>query len=490
MNNFTSVQFLFIVKILFIETTNFSPHLETAFELSLDHLLEGDEVIFKFIGHAVAPNPLLVARSRFIPDFCLPENIGAQLLSSENFYFENIHNLCKIKDFSIPKFNKLSDLKNFKYKDFPVGMSVYSSLVFKFQDPYFEPNAYRNQIVDMIYCAIQIYEFSIAQISSYKPQIVHLFNGRFFENRAILAAAETCKCPYRIHERGASKFKYTSRSWRPHSIQDQRLELYKMISEERSVFNVFRDGNAFFTERRLGVEQNWHTFRKGQDSSLVIRLFPSNCKRRFVYFQSSDDEIMAVSDIIDFGPFESQDNAINNVINIISNNPEWFLVIRLHPNMIGKKNILDRWNALNLPRNVIMVQPDSKLDSYKILESADCTISFNSTMGIESVFWGVPSIVLGPSIFAGSDAVYTARDVQHLEELMSSPRLAVEPKKSHKFGYYLKNYGKEFLYYRPMSLSQGIFQGKNLQQCGVCLLFRKFFHLVNFLKSSLANRKI
>ena len=477
------------MNVLFLETTNFSPHLETTFEISVDHLNNGDNVFYKFIGHAVFSNQLLVSRSRFIPDFCLPENIGINILKSESLNFENVFIFPNPVNYEVPEFSSLSDLKSFKYHEFEIGMSVYASLTFQLKDPYPDILKYRHIIVRMMQCAVQVYHYSVSQIEKYKPKIVYLFNGRFYENRAILAAAQACGCSYRIHERGASKAKYTLRSFRPHSVEGRIGELNEMVAQESIVSRISEDGCSYFFDRRSGVEQHWHSFRGRQDSSTDVYLFPPNSERRFVYFASSDDEIMSVSDIVDVGPFGSQINAINKLLDLLRRNPRWFLVVRLHPNMLGKFDTLGRWNSLDLPDNVVVVQPGSRLDSYKIMEASECTISFSSLMGIESVFWGVPSIVLGPSIFSGSDAVYTPCNLEQLEDLMSSPGLAVDPVKSHKFGYYLKNYGTDFSYYHAASLSQGMFLNKDLQQCGVCLLFRKFFKIVNWARSSLISQR-
>lgn len=477
------------MKALVIETTNFTPHLETALEISVNHVIKGDVVFFRFIGHAVFQNRLLVRRSRYIPDSCLPENIGAKLIGKKNFFFKNIFKIPFFSEISIPEFKNISELKEFQYKNFNVGMAVYSSLTFAVRDAYPDLANYNFEINQMIKSAIRVYEYSVCEILDLKPDIVYLFNGRFFENSAILAAARALGCPVKIHERGASKSRYTLRSLRPHSVQGQLKELNAMMNNVKSYSQVSADGRKYFVERRAGIEQHWHTFRDGQDSSVNVSLFPSDCERRFVYFQSSDDEIMSVSDIVDLGPFESQINAVKILLNLLDKNPLWFLVIRLHPNMRDKVDSLKLWNSLNLPENVVIVQPESKYDSYKIMESADCSISFNSTMGIESVFWGVPSIVLGPSLFAGSDAVHTPNNLKHLEKLMSEKCLSVVPVKSYKFGYFLKNYGKEFSYYHAISLSQGVFLNKNLQQCGVCLLFRKIFQAVNLVRSFLINKR-
>src|SRR5690606_26555992 len=114
-------------------------------------------------------------------------------------------------------------------------------------------------------------------------------------------------------------------------------------------------------------------------------------------------------------------DAVSNLIDLAEKHPELQLVIRLHPHLLRKHpDDLARWRSLVDRPSVIAISPESPVDTYALIEASDTVITGGSTVGIEAVYWGRPSILLGPSDYDLLGAVHVAESNTHLEELMAS----------------------------------------------------------------------
>ena len=124
-------------------------------------------------------------------------------------------------------------------------------------------------------------------------------------------------------------------------------------------------------------------------------------------------------------------------------------------------------------KNIYVIKPASKISSYKLLMNADKVISYNSLMGIEAVYWGKPSILLGRRPYENLEVVYKPKNHLSVMNLIFKENLLPKNKlgaiKYASFwvegGFTLPNFSG--------SMSKGYkFKKKNLRIRG----FDKFFY--------------
>jgi len=391
------------MKVFLFETTNATPHLETSFELAKMHLDKGDTVSYYFLGHSV-PFAEFVHKKLPLFNCSSPERIGAKLVGSNLKYIEPNLTSISLERIVNQNFNNAEELRSFKYKNYKAGLSTLSSLISetRFSNP--DTNKHRKLIYKILISGIKIYEYVISEIDKEKPDLIYLFNGRFAVNRAILDAALEKNIAFKVHERGANKHRYTSDAWLQHdfnSVREDFLLKWNSCSESNRV----QTANLFFQERRKGYQQSWLSFTNRQDKNHLPSL-PAG-KRVVAYFSSSDDEYAAVEDLVIWDRWPNQLTAVKELIELISKNTDLFLVIRLHPHKAEKSlTDLKEWLTLPFAENVLLIPPNDPVDTYALIERADVVVTSGSTVGIESVFWGTPSICLGPSLYSHLDAVY------------------------------------------------------------------------------------
>ena len=454
-------------KIFIFETTNATPHLETSLEISKNHLDHGDVVFYQFLGHALDYSEYLLKDRVLFCSRWLPEVRGASLLKHERFNFTNLSSDIMIRGLKLPEFPDLESLARYKYENYNAGLSALSSLVTNSKS--FRPCLRENRrlLEEILLSGISTYEYCRKVIRTENPDRIYLFNGRFANNRAILDAALQSGVDVRIHERGAHKYHYSVNHFMPHDfakIRELMTKAWPAAPEDR-----FAVAKNFFSNLRGRVEVGWTSFTANQKHSFSRNECTSGPEKRLVaYFSSTDDEYVAVGDIVKWDRWPDQLSAVRSLIEVVRKDPNLELVIRLHPHLSKKHPYdLECWREMELPVNAQILDPLDPTDSYSLLEQADVVVTSGSTIGIEAVYWGKPSVCLGPSLYSQLEAVYLPADERELAETLSRHDLLAVPDKALPYGYYMATNGIPFMYYKADTLFGGRFMGVNLQRVGL-----------------------
>ena len=100
--------------------------------------------------------------------------------------------------------------------------------------------------------------------------------------------------------------------------------------------------------------------------------------------------------------FSNQLEWVFDTINYFRNRPDLQLLIRIHPAEIqgglpSRQRILDeiRTHFSDLPANVFVVPPESRLSTYALMDTCNAVIIYNTKTGIELAATGMPVIVAG-----------------------------------------------------------------------------------------------
>jgi hypothetical protein len=461
------------MTVYFFETTNSTPHFETSLELAKKHLDLGHTVFYYYLGQAAPFLDFGDKPSFFRPFFCLPEYKVKGILKHSNFNYSIISDSKLYFNFKMPDIDSIAELRGFTYKGYSCGLSSLSSLVSILKESQPDINEHKNLLNRIIKSGIFIYEFIHKILLSKKPDLVYLYNGRFANNRAILDACIELGTPFLIHERGANRNKYSLRNYMPHDLKRVKEEIINFTLNVG--LNQLKEiASHFYEDRRNGVEQSWRSFIKEQTKGLSIGTNVLG-KKVITYFSSSEDEYVAVGDIVKWDRWPNQYSAIKDLISIIKKYSNLELIIRIHPHLSFKaRSELKFYHELEVIPNLKLIWPDDKVDSYEQLEKSDVIVTCGSTVGIESVYWGKPSICLGPSRYDHLDAVYLPTNKEELEALLLKNDLIVDSSKSFPYGYYSSLYGVDFKYYTPETLFSGKFLGIDLHKSGFCYSVRRF----------------
>ncbi|MCA9108023.1 MAG: hypothetical protein KDA83_21630 [Planctomycetales bacterium] len=449
-------------RVLFVESRNRTPHLETSLELVEQYLRQGDHVDFYFLGHQL---PFREGVSRFPPYSPLdklPEKVGIESLAHPNLRYRTIG-----APLPTPRLNRtfdeLTQLQQFTYRDAPLGLGVASSLVTKLFDSQPDLHEHRELVNDMLNSAAAVFDFTRRMIARRKIDRVVVFNGRFCNTRPVAEAARQAGVELLFHERGSSRNHYWVGDYMPHDRLRRQVEikeLWERVGHEPKSIELAK---RFYEDRRGGLEQAWHSYTTDQEAGrLPAGLGPR--EQTISYFSSSDDEYVSVGDYYRWEGWRNQLEAVEQLCAAMPSDKR--LVIRIHPHLTKKAPAeLERWLAFEQRENVIVVRPDSPVDTYALIEASALVTTCLSTVGIEAPYWGVPSIALGPSGYSEMGVCETVSDAGRLREVLTSP----PPVPSNRsgilaFGYYCQTFGIPFRTFEPSALAVGTWKGVNLQR--------------------------
>jgi hypothetical protein len=199
-------------------------------------------------------------------------------------------------------------------------------------------------------------------------------------------------------------------------------------------------GQSFFEERITQA-------RKKSDEwthSMIPGLLPAlnNEKKLCVFYTTTQIEFEGTGDPQKPDEFENQVEAIK-FLRMKLPISEWDLVVRRHPRRVDV-NHLDRdlLEGIEKIENVIVVDGDSKVDSYALGNVADLIFHFGSTIGAEFTFLSkVPVYALKLTFWWKFSKDHHLCKKNQLENLDLKKLAIADPASVLPWGYYLKRGG-------------------------------------------------
>ena len=128
--------------------------------------------------------------------------------------------------------------------------------------------------------------------------------------------------------------------------------------------------------------------------------------------------------------------------------------------------------------NLTIIQPDSPISSYALMDACEKSISFGSTMGIEATYWKRPSILYGKSYYMLTNCTYVPKSLNELMELLLDRDLPPLPRESaYPFAYFSTRYGTETKYFKYIHDRLFTYKGKKIKAYG----WRFFVYFIRYL---------
>lgn len=439
-----------------------APHFENELELMQLHLDQGDEVEYLACLGELQNCDFNAAKE---PEACRQcvarRQAGVELLEPrlnlQSLTTENEVN----QDSVVPEFKSPDDLIAWKIDQFDIGYAVLSSLVSLVRDP--EPclKTHQGLLAKLIHSAVTTYHATLRYLEQHQPDRVYVFNGRFAAMRAVLRACQQKQVDCWAHERGCDLWHYELfKNHLPHDLVEMNQVILQHWQAAESHPNREEQAAKWFEDRRAGAEQNWHSFTQQQEKDVL----PSNWRsdrHNISLFCSSQDEFRAIGPAWQMTLYPNQNQGIRKIAAaLLEKDPSAHLYVRLHPNLIGIDNADTRELRSMTSPNMTVIMPEDEVDTYRLVTASHTVVSFGSSVGIEAVYWGRPSVLLGPCYYSFLQGTYQPRDHDEVIELLTHPLEPQDKTAALVYGYWLQTRGIRFQYFEPESLFAGRFKGQ------------------------------
>jgi hypothetical protein len=184
------------------------------------------------------------------------------------------------------------------------------------------------------------------------------------------------------------------------------------------------------------------------------------------FFTSSPDEFFLV-DPDDAKGYLGQLDAIRAVRDSLAaiGSPE--LVVRTHPNM-RYKSPLERevWSrSLSGLSGIRVIDEEQRVNSYELARRSKWVVTYGSTMGVEAMYLGRPTITMGPSLYSSLIEEPVARSADDLRQILSH----TQPVDQHRvlaYGLFMQVRGFPYLRYERRGHGTGRLLGRPLPRFG------------------------
>jgi hypothetical protein len=365
----------------------------------------------------------------------------------------------------VPEFENLEALKKYKLDDIDIGMAVASSLISNTCDDQSDVNSHRTLIENIYRSALLVMDSFKAWHAHVKPDLVYIRNARTATNRPILRICRKNNYNILIHERAGVLSRYTIN---PNYFHDRHMQLQLMNKHwnDSPLSEMEKEtiGASFFEQRMRGKNEGYVFIGNQKKESLPDNWDPN--KRNITFFTGSITEFAAIDeenlpDLI----FKSQMDAIEQIARFLSDKPEFRFYVRLHPNTsLSYRHEYERWLKFAEANKEIIhfIDGKSSVDTYALVQNSEKVIAHMSTVGIEAVYLGKPSIIVGNSYYFRLGANYVPQNEAELFTLITKENLAPKDKKAALiYGFYWQTYGENYEFYSPENIYIGSYKGLN-----------------------------
>ena len=326
------------------------------------------------------------------------------------------------------KYDNVKELKNVIYKDVEIGFGAFSTYVSVTGNvtPEFNKNLkrYLNVLMRKEIEVINVLDRVIEEIH---PELIILHNGRFAEFKPALGLAQRHMINYITTEEVYYQDKILKNNFYNDVVHSITANYQKYIknweSSNQTEEEKIKIGKSFFEKRRNKITTGGKVYTANQQKELLPEDIPSD-KEIISIFNSSEDEFCAVSTEYDsYMLFDNQYVALKTIFDHYKDDKKKHFYLRIHPRLQGyhfKSHTL----LYELEyENVTIIPPTSTVDSYALMDVSAKIVVFNSTMGVESSYWGKPVIELSKYMWSLMDVVYTPETVEELWQLIDTPNL-------------------------------------------------------------------
>lgn len=457
------------MKILFFEPYALSrPHFDVALDLVQKHLDQGDEVDFFYCAGSLHSCEANKNHYFFTCVDCISRRLaGLKLLDQSK---GKLHTINFLKLSSAQRkmisdwrhdFKSIEEVKAYQLDGVDIGMSVASSFISYLRDAEPDLVQHGDTLKRLFKASLSVYHSFKNHLTHQKPDLLYIFNGRFSNLRPVIRICEQRDIPYIVHEQGSSKNKYgLFDNHLPHSPSARHLKILAHWETEKEEALKVDIATKFFLQRREGIEHADKAMVRFPDDQGMLPDYWDSNKRNVVIFNSSDDEFAAVGREF-FNPlFGKQIEVLKMLREKLKHDSQLVITLRMHPNLKGVDNSLVKETKKLAGDNFQVIFPDSKVNSYHLIDAADAVLTFGSTTGVEAVFANKASILVGNAIYRELNCTYNPDNPAELIDML---RKVEEPKPvlgALMYAFYRATFGEDFKYYEPINFSKGKFKGE------------------------------
>ncbi|MBN1902437.1 hypothetical protein JW926_14015 [Candidatus Sumerlaeota bacterium] len=324
----------------------------------------------------------------------------------------------------INSWNWSTDLDDLCIDGFPLGKLVRISLIrFLRRIRLDKDDEYRLQSLDFIESGLLTYRV-MRKILQKPWAFLFVINGGFFPEAIMIEMAKQKGIPYFTYERGLKKdyiILCKNKKFMNFDISRIFNQREPLNPEEQ---NKIRE---YLEERKFGKKAVVNYWPEVQDDKNEIMKALSLDPEKKIYVAFSNitwDSAVLDREIF----FKSLFEWLQETIDFIKNKPDLQLILRMHPAEVrlrqkSSERVADliREKFPHLSDTIKLVDADSPISSYSLIEMADLVLAFTSTTGLEAAMMGKPVIIAARTHYRGKGFTIDPKDKNQYFQFLENP---------------------------------------------------------------------
>jgi len=383
-------------------------------------------------------------------------------------------------------FKNIDDIYNYKYDGQNIGQCVLSTLVTdKYKSCYLDLEKNKKDIYNQLDFATSLYERAKKIIKEERIKTIYIWNGRRSSDAPFILAAQSLNVNFYTYISGGRITEYICQQTPVVHDLDFNKQLIKKLYQKNFKKNKFKKDSKEFFDYMSGVSKKNYAYGYIQFSN------DYEPNQKFNWDKTKKKLVIFTSSMWEFYSFGKDWFYINNkkvdyydLIEKIINNKyiikNYNIYVRWHPFLsiagAGEKEKIKK--IINSNPQVNHFDPESKANSYALIEFSDYVLTFGSTVGVEATYHGRPSILFGRAYYEDCGAAYVVKNMKQLINILKAKPKAKKKINAMKYGYWDRNRGdQKFKYVIIDKKLNWYLNGKRI----------KHFLFIPFLKRNIVN---
>lgn len=477
------------MNILFCTPINiYSTLLETELELMQRHLDAGDEVHLLLCRADLPVCEINERHSKLQCLYCSQKHLHSLRLLNGKVKVHYLRNYWPSEELKPQtQFPDIAALKKYRWDEyFDIGYGMGSYLISKFRDLHLDLGPHRQIIEGFMNMSLRLYVAVRNFLDENKMDRVYVWNGRQPSMRPVLRAAKS---------KGVDFYTFNSAQTVKHVETFENALLHDLSHTGRKIINHWNNSaepeDIKIKKGSLSYERRTQATHDEEDEDNIYRKnrftagmqqgqLPDNwdaSKINIAIFNSSEDELASISDEWINPLYEGQFEGLTRLIQDTDNDPafeQYHFYLRMHPNLANVANEDVRRIKALTGKRFTLLPPESPVNTYSLIKASAAVVTYGSSAGIEAVYHGKPSILLGKSFYhVFENTTYQPASHEAFIELLKQQPLAPKEKTgAYMYGYFWTTYGQPMKY---VSSEKGrwMFRGKKTRSHPLLELMKK-----------------
>ncbi len=401
-----------------------------------------------------------------------PEHRSDICMKCDRSFYQNIKliNLDPKKILRIPKidisykkipkfFSNIEELQSFFLEGINFGLCTASTIISEYKDHKIDTKKHQEKIYRLLKTSYFSYKFMEKVFADLNPDVFYHQGGRVANIYPLYKLADKLNIKrYSITDAGVMTKYDLFEGFTFFDFDKIAQNIEKVWNDDSSDEDKIEKASKWFVDKRNGLDVEWMSYTKDQQKNLLPDNFNEE-KNNIAIFNSSINEYCSVENTQNT-LYEDETDALRNIFEHYKDDDNIHFYLRIHPNL---KN-LDNTQIKELReiskrgyKNVSIIWPEEKIDSYALLLSCNKIVTFFSTVGVEACFWGKPSILAGRAFYEKLDCCYVPKNHGELMSLIAKDILPKNKNEAIKYGYWQMKRGYDYQKYDPSSHFGGLF---------------------------------